>query len=205
MIAHCPHCGYRGIRASRPRGWEERLASFVGLCHFRCRRCRRRFPRQVVLLANGRWARCPTCLGQDLTDWSEKYSYPGGLSRLWSRLGGRGHRCEACRLNFVSFYARRAIQAPATTRSTSAVETGPEQARMPAAPEVSPEGGEWVRARPKFPAGVRLQVRWRALTLIRRVANLPKWRVRVVWKRPPKEANAGWAETATPSQVTADS
>jgi len=54
------------------------------------------------------YAHCPRCLRQDLSDWAEKYHMPGKFSRMLLYVGGRRHRCSACRVNFVSFFPRKA-------------------------------------------------------------------------------------------------
>jgi hypothetical protein len=183
MISQCPGCGFHNLHVSRPRYWEERIAGLVGLCHFRCRRCRRRFLRQIVLLPNIRFARCPKCLRQELTDWSERYNYPAGFSSFWVWMGAGEHRCESCRHNFVSFFGRRPEGQPA----------------KPPAPIAA--AGEAAYTRRRFPAKVRVVARWRTPELFPWIANLPKWKVRIVWVR--KETGAGWA--GTDSRVPADS
>jgi hypothetical protein len=47
-------------------------------------------------------------LRQDLSDWAEKYYMPGKFYRMLVHFGAKRHRCSACRVNFVSFFPRKA-------------------------------------------------------------------------------------------------
>jgi hypothetical protein len=101
----CPSCGGHSLRASKIRGAVERLRSFVGIFPFRCRQCGARFSTSLWDPGNWRYARCPNCLGTELSRWSEHYyNAPPGL-RMLVRLGATRYRCEFCRRNFASFRA----------------------------------------------------------------------------------------------------
>jgi hypothetical protein len=173
MVSDCPSCGYTNIRSSKPRSIAERVANIFGMCHFRCYRCGRRFLRQVILLPNLRYARCPKCLRQDLTDWSEKYYYPGGLSNFWIWMGAGEQRCEPCRHNFVSFFARRPEPRVAEPEFTM--------------PELQP-----ATSAPMFPAKLRVVARWKTPALFRKVVQLRKWKVRIVFES--RTAGVNWPE-----------
>jgi hypothetical protein len=80
----------------------------VGYCPIRCRDCGRRFWHGLLFSFRLPYARCPRCLRDDLTDWAERYYYPGKFSRLLLKFGGKEQRCPVCRVNFVSFFPRRA-------------------------------------------------------------------------------------------------
>jgi hypothetical protein len=53
------------------------------------------------------FAKCPKCLRDDLTDWEERYYYPPRWQQALLHVGGKAHRCGACRHNFVSFRPRK--------------------------------------------------------------------------------------------------
>jgi hypothetical protein len=99
----CPSCGGHNLRTSKLRGFAERLQSLVGFCPFRCRQCGTRFRTLLWDLRSWKYARCPSCLGTELSRWSEHY-YNAPLSvRLMVGLGATRYRCELCRQNFASF------------------------------------------------------------------------------------------------------
>jgi hypothetical protein len=163
MVSDCPSCGYTNIRSSRIRGWVERCLNVVGVCQFRCFRCGRRFLRQVILLPGLRYSRCPKCLRQDLTDWSEPYYFPRGIARFWMLLGAKGHRCEPCRVNFVSFFSRRPPRLAPVVPSPAVVTSE----ALPAA---------------IFRGNVRIVARWKTPEFYKRLTAMSKWRVRVVFE-----------------------
>lgn len=108
MGVDCPECGSGRVRFSRRRGPFENLASVLGFCPVRCRECGHRFWHGLVMSFRMPYAHCPRCLRQDLSDWAEKYYMPGKFSRMLLYVGARRHRCSACRVNFVSFFSRKA-------------------------------------------------------------------------------------------------
>ena len=73
----------------------------------RCRDCGHRYQEGIVWIPGMGYAKCPTCLREDLTDWEEKYAYPPRWEQALLHIGGKAHRCAVCRKNFVSFLARR--------------------------------------------------------------------------------------------------
>lgn len=108
MGVECPECGSRRVRFSKRRGILEGLASALGYCPVRCRDCGHRFWHGLLFNFRVPYAHCPQCLRQDLSDWAEKYYMPGKFSRMLLYVGARRHRCSACRVNFVSFFPRKA-------------------------------------------------------------------------------------------------
>ena len=98
----CASCGSARICRSRRQSFGEMSKMALGYYPFRCLDCNCRFWLNVLLLAGIPRARCPRCLGLDLTTWPARYH-----SRLRYRilvlLGAHRYRCSACRKNFVSF------------------------------------------------------------------------------------------------------
>lgn len=108
MGVECPECGSRRVRFSKRRGILESFASAVGYCPVRCRDCGHRFWHGLLFNFRLPYAHCPQCLRQDLSDWAEKYYMPGKFSRMLLHFGAKAHRCSACRVNFISFFPRKA-------------------------------------------------------------------------------------------------
>jgi predicted Zn-ribbon and HTH transcriptional regulator len=107
VIATCPECGSRAVREARRLGLWERLGAIVGYLPVRCRACGHRYRRSTLILREFYYAHCPACLSKNLTDWDEKYFYPGGFTTLLRMVGAKEHRCGPCRRNFVSFRPRK--------------------------------------------------------------------------------------------------
>ena len=106
MVSVCPNCGSERVRVSRGHSLFGRLAYYLGLSTVYCKNCHHRLSETDNWWDNVRWARCPICYRRQLTDWAEKYLYPGGWDRFLLYMGARKHRCRYCRLNFVSFLPR---------------------------------------------------------------------------------------------------
>jgi DNA-directed RNA polymerase subunit RPC12/RpoP len=106
----CASCGSARIRRSRRKSFPEMSKMALGWYPFRCLDCNYRFWLNVLLLTGIPRARCPRCLGLDLTTWPARYH-----SRLRHRilllLGAHRYRCAACRKNFVSFLPKRSAAA----------------------------------------------------------------------------------------------
>ena len=101
----CPFCSGHSLRESKIRGAAEWLRSLAGILPFRCRQCGTRFSTSLWDLRSWRYARCPKCLGTELSRWSEQYyNAPLGV-RLLVGMGATRYRCEFCRHNFASFRA----------------------------------------------------------------------------------------------------
>lgn len=113
MFAQCPSCGSKAVRESRRRGVLERIGAIVGYLPVRCHDCGHRYRRSTLILREFYFAHCPRCLSLRLTDWDEKYYYPGRWARMLTWFGAREHRCDPCRRNFVSFRPRKKFTTPA--------------------------------------------------------------------------------------------
>ncbi len=98
--------------------WEE-LRSIVGFCHVRCRDCGHRHRKALLWLDGLTHARCPKCYRSELTDWDEPYYFPPGYVRALLHIGGKAHRCRACRVNFVSFLGRKSTLRPSGSPGAS--------------------------------------------------------------------------------------
>lgn len=102
----CPNCDSTNLKAARPKGWTDNLKNRMGLGPLLCLDCRHEFRLTLWRWDVIRYARCPRCANLNLADWHEKYYLPPRYKRALILLGANAHRCEACRLNFVSFRPR---------------------------------------------------------------------------------------------------
>lgn len=100
---HCPECGSRNVRASQTQTFLETLGRAAGFYPVRCRDCDCRFARQIWDLSNSIYARCPRCYNLELSLWSPTHYRPPRSWKFWMLFGAKPRRCEACRVNFVSF------------------------------------------------------------------------------------------------------
>ena len=112
MLSECPKCGSNRLRFSRSRNLWQRFCSAIGYCAFRCKDCNHRFTEGILWLPGFHMARCPKCLREDLSDWSEKYHYPPRYQRALRHVGWKAHRCSICRHNFISIFPRKRQFAP---------------------------------------------------------------------------------------------
>jgi DNA-directed RNA polymerase subunit RPC12/RpoP len=104
-IIHCQRCGSANLRRSRRKSKFEWLKMGVGTYPFRCIDCNNRFPVNVWLFSKLAFAKCPKCLGVELSGWpNKKYRLP-----FWKNLlitfGAHRYRCATCRHRFLSFRA----------------------------------------------------------------------------------------------------
>jgi DNA-directed RNA polymerase subunit RPC12/RpoP len=79
------------------------LKMAIGTYPFRCLECNRRFWINIWLFKKLTYAKCPKCLGTELTSWPRKYYKLSVWKNLLMTFGARRYRCAACRHNFVSF------------------------------------------------------------------------------------------------------
>jgi len=107
MVPKCPDCGGRNLRYAHLRSPSEKIARLVGVRPVRCRDCRQRFVHRTWNLSNLSQARCPTCLGAELTSWSPSHYHLSFGKGLLLFFGAHPYRCERCRNNFVSFRKRK--------------------------------------------------------------------------------------------------
>jgi hypothetical protein len=105
----CANCGSKQIRRARYVNWRERLRGILGIHPFRCRKCGHRFLISVWLFGKLRFAKCPRCLGLELTTWSSRFYRADFLKRSLVIFGAQKYRCTPCRCNFVSFRPRKAV------------------------------------------------------------------------------------------------
>jgi hypothetical protein len=107
MVPKCPGCGGRNLRYAHLRSPSEKIARLAGIRPLRCRDCRQRFVHRTWHLSNLSQARCPTCMGAELTCWSPNHYHVSFGKGLLLFLGAHPYRCERCRCNFVSFRKRK--------------------------------------------------------------------------------------------------
>jgi hypothetical protein len=107
MTPECPNCGSKDLRYAHLRSPSEKIAGLAGVRPLRCRDCRHRFVYRTWLLSDLSHARCPTCLGTELTYWSPSHYRVSFGKSLLLFLGGHPYRCDRCRCNFVSFRRRK--------------------------------------------------------------------------------------------------
>jgi DNA-directed RNA polymerase subunit RPC12/RpoP len=99
----CDLCGSAHLRRSRRQSKSELLKMAIGTYPFRCLDCSARFSVNVLLLSRLAFAKCPKCLGPDLTTWPRKGYHVSLPKKLMLTFGARPYRCAACRYNFASF------------------------------------------------------------------------------------------------------
>jgi hypothetical protein len=107
VALQCEQCGGHHLRRANLRGFGEALKACLGIYPFRCRSCQHRFLVSVWFISRLAYAKCPKCLGLELTTWSRKHYNPGLLGNLAITFGAQKYRCVPCRCNFVSFRPKR--------------------------------------------------------------------------------------------------
>lgn len=107
MVPKCPGCGGKNLRYAHLRSPSEKIARLAGVRPLRCRDCQQRFVHRTWNLSNLSHARCPTCMGAELTDWSTSHYHVSFGRGLLLFFGAHPYRCERCRCNFVSFRKRK--------------------------------------------------------------------------------------------------
>jgi DNA-directed RNA polymerase subunit RPC12/RpoP len=99
----CPYCNGASLRRSRRKSWLEILPMAIGSYPFRCLDCNQRFRVSIWLVSRLRYAKCPKCLGLELTPWSRRHYRLSFWQNLLSTFGAHRYRCAACRYYFLSF------------------------------------------------------------------------------------------------------
>jgi DNA-directed RNA polymerase subunit RPC12/RpoP len=99
----CPHCGSSSLRRSRRKAWFEFVGMLAGTYPFRCLDCSQRFWVSIWLFSRLKYAKCPKCLGSELTTWSRRHQHLNLWQNLISTFGAHRYRCSGCRCNFLSF------------------------------------------------------------------------------------------------------
>jgi hypothetical protein len=107
MTPVCPSCGGRNLRYAHLRNPSEKIARLAGVRPLRCRDCRHRFVHRTWNLSDLPHARCPKCMGADLTYWSPSHYHVTFGKSVLLFLGAHPYRCDRCRCNFVSFRKRK--------------------------------------------------------------------------------------------------
>lgn len=102
----CPYCGGLNLRRSRRQAWFEFLGMIFGRYPFRCLDCNQRSWVSVWLFSRLRYAKCPKCLGLELTGWPRKHHHLTLWGNLLSTFGAHRYRCSKCRCNFLSLRPR---------------------------------------------------------------------------------------------------
>jgi DNA-directed RNA polymerase subunit RPC12/RpoP len=102
----CEACGSSNIRRSRRKSFAEMARMAIGQYPFRCLDCHHRFLLNVWLFAKLRYAKCPRCLGPELTTWPARRRARVRYQILVV-FGAHRYRCSGCRKNFVSFLPRQ--------------------------------------------------------------------------------------------------
>jgi hypothetical protein len=114
------------------------LRGMLGVYPFRCRKCMHRFSTSIWLFRKLCYAKCPRCLGLELSTWSRRYYKVGFLKGFLIVFGAQKYRCKVCRCNFVSFRPRKA-SLPSTEQPAS---IGSRRDGPVGAESVTPEAGQ---------------------------------------------------------------
>ncbi|MBV9405663.1 MAG: hypothetical protein JO211_09990 [Acidobacteriaceae bacterium] len=120
------------MRRSRRQSKLELLKMWLGSYPFRCNNCNQRFWINIWLFSKLAYAKCPKCLGSELTSWPRRNYRLSFFKNLLSTFGAHRYRCAACRHNFLSF---RPTEAAITAESEPEFDIEPESLPEPA-PEV---------------------------------------------------------------------
>jgi DNA-directed RNA polymerase subunit RPC12/RpoP len=99
----CPYCASTSLRRSRRASWFELIPMSIGSYPFRCFDCNQRSWINIWLVSRMRYAKCPKCLGLELTPWSRRHYRLSFWKNLLSTFGAHRYRCAACRYYFLSF------------------------------------------------------------------------------------------------------
>ena len=119
----CIFCGSHNLRRSRRQSSFELLKMWLGSYPFRCNQCNQRFWINIWLFSKLAYAKCPKCLGSDLSNWPRRNYRLSFLKNLLSTFGAHRYRCVSCRYNFLSF---RPTEASIVTESEPEFEIAPE-------------------------------------------------------------------------------
>ncbi len=99
----CDYCGSPNLRRSRRQSMFELMKMFVGAYPFRCLDCNQRFGINIWLFSKLAYAKCPKCLGMELSGWPRKHYRLPWWKGMLATFGAHRYRCTACRCNFLSF------------------------------------------------------------------------------------------------------
>jgi hypothetical protein len=129
----CQYCGSANLRRSRRGSWLELIPMTLGSYPFRCNDCNQRFWVSIWLVSRLRYAKCPKCLGLELTPWSRRHYRLNLWNNLLSTFGAHRYRCAACRYYFLSFRST----CDAAPREEQAVETEAPEQELEVVPEAN--------------------------------------------------------------------
>jgi DNA-directed RNA polymerase subunit RPC12/RpoP len=132
----CRYCGSASLRRSRRQAWYEALRMMAGSYPFRCLDCNERSWASVWLVSRLRYAKCPKCLGLELTPWSRRHYRLSFWQNLVSTFGAHKYRCAKCRYYFLSF---RRPYAPLVEGEESTVVSSPAPPQAEPVPESAAE------------------------------------------------------------------
>ena len=137
----CESCGSANLRLSRAHTAMELLRASLGSYPFRCLDCNHRFWVNIWLFSKLTYAKCPKCLGRELTDWPPRGYHLSTWKKLMMTFGAHKYRCLACRYNFLSFRraeaAAPAIQSEPQHEPVLLSQSSPEQTPAPAPEETA--------------------------------------------------------------------
>ncbi len=131
---NCACCGSANLRLSRRQSKLELLKTWAGIYPFRCLDCNHRFWVNIWLFSKLAYAKCPKCLGRELTNWPARAHHLSTWKKLLMTFGAHRYRCVGCRYNFLSLRpseAARNIEADV-----------PEEADLPQDADLPPEAIE---------------------------------------------------------------
>jgi DNA-directed RNA polymerase subunit RPC12/RpoP len=119
----CPYCGGLSLRRSRRKAWFEFFGMLFGRYPFRCLDCNQRSWVSIWLFSRLKYAKCPKCLGLELTGWPRKRHRLNLWRNLLSTFGAHRYRCAKCRYNFLSFRPRHDSPSGSSEQADSLAET----------------------------------------------------------------------------------
>ncbi|MGA8026168.1 MAG: hypothetical protein WB992_03425 [Bryobacteraceae bacterium] len=102
----CQYCGSASLRRSRRQSAVELSKMALGIYPFRCLDCNQRVWVNIWLFSKLAYAKCPKCLGMQLTTWPARHYHLTLWNKLLMTFGANRYRCSVCRENFLSFRAR---------------------------------------------------------------------------------------------------
>lgn len=81
----------------------------IGTYPFRCLGCNQRVWVNIWMVSQLAYAKCPKCLGLQLTNWPRSHYRANFWNNLLMTFGAHRYRCSACRYNFLSFRPRHEV------------------------------------------------------------------------------------------------
>jgi DNA-directed RNA polymerase subunit RPC12/RpoP len=131
---NCESCGSANLRLARAHSSIELIRASLGSYPFRCMDCNHRFWINIWLFSKLTYAKCPRCLGRELTDWPPRGYHLSTWKKLLMTFGAHRYRCPGCRYNFLSFRRSETVPSGGLHPAHSVQpENLPEQAPAPAA------------------------------------------------------------------------